>query len=330
MKIIVSPYAQGNTGVAIFNVDVDTSRLIASHKRFVMEPLQREQSGLADGVIHSDFTLAGSEMMRPFFACSEVSEAAGGLDGLKAWLNRSFGCCQAPDGGDHDNKFAITAYGESAVKLCWYHDNHYMLRTREDLSNVLHMNRVNWILETIATELRLPYGKDISVIEVCWWAIGRGLAHLLPADAGRIALCREKEPVPAGTLKESDIVWSASDGQLLQKYEGEIARIGVEEDSGLLYMRRPKLLTGRSVSYRRFVSSRPCEGCGGAVATPYLYRHRSLREHDRYLVPLCDKCSREADADIKGWEQKQGKKLYLIANKLFDFAIEHGVIKFEN
>lgn len=330
MKIIISPYAQGDTGVAIFNTDIETARLITSHKRFVMEPLPRERGGLLDGIVHSDFTLAGSEMMRPFFESEEVSDAIGGDDVLKSWVGRNIGCCQSANDADHDNKFAVTAYGNSAVKLCWYHDNRYMLQSRDDLANVLRINRVNWILETIATELRLPVGKDLSVIEVCWWAIARNLSQFLPAEAGRIALCRDKEEIVTGTLKEADIVWSASDAQLLEQYEGEITRIGVEEDSGLLYMRRPKPLTGKSVSYRRFVISRPCEGCGSAVTTPYLYRHRSLREHDRYLVPLCDKCSREVDADSKGWEKKLGKKLYLIANQLFDFAIERGVIQFQN
>jgi hypothetical protein len=330
MKIIVSPYAQGNTGVAIFNVDVDTSRLIASHKRFVMEPLPREREGLNDGIVRSDFTLAGSEMLAPFFEREEVSNALGGIESLKAWVNRNNGCCQAPGSADHDNKFCVTAYGHSAVKLCWYHDNQYMLQSRDDLADVLRMNRINWILETIATELRLPVGKDLSVIELCWWAIGRNLAGYLPEDAGRIALCRDKEEIPTGTLKESDIQWSASDGELLAKYEGEITRIGVDEDSGLLYMRRPKPITGKSASYRRFVISRPCEGCGGAVTTPYMFRSRGLREHDRYLVPLCSSCTREADIDLKAWEQKHGKKLYIVANQLFDFAIEHGVIQFEN
>lgn len=330
MKIIISPFAQQNTGVAIFNADVETSRLIASHKRFVMEPLPREHGHLSDGVIKSDFTLAGSDMLAPFFARQEVSDALGGIESLKAWVNRNHGCCQAPDSSDHDNKFSVTAYGHSAVKLCWYHDNSYMLKSRDDLADVLRMNRINWILDTIANQLQLPSGKDLSVIELCWWAIGRNLAQYLPEDAGRIALCREKEEVLTGTLKESDIVWSASDSEILAKYEGEITRIGVEEDSGLLYMRRPKLLTGKSASYRRFVMSRPCEGCGGPVTTPYLYRNRGLREHDRYLLPLCCSCSREADSDLKAWESKHKKKMYIVANQLFDFAIEHGVIQFEN
>lgn len=330
MKVIISPFAQQNTGVAIFNADLDTARLIASYKRFVMVPLPREHEGLSDGIVKSEFTLAGSEMLAPFFEKKEVSDALGGIESLKSWVNRHAGCCQAPDGADHDNKFAVTAYGQSAVKLCWYHDNSYMLKSRDDLADVLRMNRINWILGTIANELQLPAGKDLSIIELCWWAIGRNLAAHLPEDAGRIALCRDKEEVPTGTLKESDIVWSASNTELLAKYEGEITRIGVDEDSGLLYMRRPKPITGKSISYRRFIMSRPCEGCGGAVTTPYMYRGRGLREHDRYLVPLCAKCTLEVDADVKGWEQRNGKRLYIVANQLFDFAIERGVIRFEN
>lgn len=330
MKVIISPFAQQNTGVAIFSVDTDTARLITSYKRFVMEPLPREHEGLNDGVVRSEFTLAGSQMLASFFESKEVVDAIGGIESLKAWVHRNKGCCQAPDNTDHDNKFSVTAYGNSALKLCWYHDNSYMLKSRDDLNDILRMNRINWILETIAVELRLPVGKDLSVIELCWWAIGRNLANYLPVDAGRIALCRDKEEVPTGTLKESDIVWNASDSELMAKYEGEITRIGVNEDSGLLYMRRPKPITGKSASYRRFVMSRPCEGCGGVVTTPYLYRHKGLREHDRYLVPLCSSCSREADLNLKDWEQQHGKKLYIVASQLFDFAIEHGVIQFQN
>ncbi|EIL17826.1 DUF968 domain-containing protein, partial [Escherichia coli] len=96
------------------------------------------------------------------------------------------------------------------------------------------------------------------------------------------------------------------------------------------YMRRPKTLLGKSPAYLRFVVSRPCVGCGGKVNHPFMYRARSLNEHDRWAVPLCDDCARSAENDVRAWEKAHGIRLYVAANQLFDFAIERGVITFNN
>ncbi|MCV5263117.1 hypothetical protein OFC55_36205, partial [Escherichia coli] len=61
-----------------------------------------------------------------------------------------------------------------------------------------------------------------------------------------------------------------------------------------------------------------------------MYRARSLNEHDRWAVPLCDDCARSAEHDVRAWEKAHGIRLYVVANQLFDFAIERGVITFNN
>ncbi|HFL4720896.1 TPA: DUF968 domain-containing protein [Escherichia coli] len=149
-------------------------------------------------------------------------------------------------------------------------------------------------------------------------------------EAGRIAFCQPKTEIPTGTLKESDITWEHSTRELVDITAEQIVNLSVDEDSGLLYMRRPKAVLGKSPAYLRFVVSRPCIGCGGKVNHPFMYRARSLNEHDRWAVPLCDDCARSAENDVRAWEKAHGIRLYVAANQLFDFAIERGVITFNN
>lgn len=178
-----------------------------------------------------------------------------------------------------------------------------------------------------ATDAFLSEVKTEARKEGAYFVANRMLAAW---EAGRIAFCQPKTEIPTGTLKESDITWEHSTRELVDISAEQIVNLSVDEDSGLLYMRRPKTLLGKSPAYLRFVVSRPCVGCGGKVNHPFMYRARSLNEHDRWAVPLCDDCARSAENDVRAWEKAHGIRLYVAANQLFDFAIERGVITFNN
>lgn len=180
---------------------------------------------------------------------------------------------------------------------------------------------------TPATDTFLDEVKTEARKEGAYFVANRMLAAW---EAGRIAFCQPKTEIPTGTLKESDITWEHSTRELVDITAEQIVNLSVDEDSGLLYMRRPKAVLGKSPAYLRFVVSRPCIGCGGKVNHPFMYRARSLNEHDRWAVPLCDDCARSAENDVRAWEKAHGIRLYVAANQLFDFAIERGVITFNN
>lgn len=331
MSAIITPFVQKETGVAVFSVDAATSNMIKSAGRFLLTPLPKEQGkDTADGIVDLDYSLVANETLKPFFESERVFNALGGESSVMDWVKRSVHSCQAEDRDYCDHNLTTHFYKGSAVRLCWHHDNDYTVRGFRRLQAVLDRNRANWILSWVNSELKLEPGRNLSLVELTFWALRRGFKDQLPEEAGRIALCQPVEEIPSGTLRESDIVWSYGVNDLVGQIADQIAEIDVDDNSGLLYMARPKTLLGKSDAYVRFIVSRPCVGCQGKVNRPFLYRARGLNEHDRWSVPLCDKCAHEAAQDVRAWEQANGKRLYVLANQIFDFAIEHGVINFNN
>jgi hypothetical protein len=331
MSAIITPFVQEDTGIAIFSADPETRRLIRTAKRFLLSPLPREQAeGTSDGVIDLNYSLVANESLKPFFSSEKVLSVLGGSSSVFSWVKSNIHRCQAPDSSWCDNNLTTVGHNGSAVRLCWHHDNEYMMKGLSRLSEVFDRNRANWVLDWACTEMRLPRDRDLSMIELTFWAIRRGLKDVLPEEAGRIALCREKEEVLTGTLKESDITFEYGTNELLDLVAEQIVSIAVDDESGLLYMARPKILLGKSPAYLRFIISRPCIACSSKVNTPFLYRARGLNEHDRWCVPLCDTCARDAAQDVRAWEKKHNLRFYVIANQIYDFAVEHGVISYTN
>lgn len=334
MSAVITPYVQPNTGIAVFKVDKKTADYINfGGGRFTLSKIPRGSADdVQDGVLDKEYSLATSELLADFFASDAVFKALGGENGCTAWATQDLHECQAPrDYLDCCNNTIVQCYNGSALRLCWTHDNEYMMKGYGRLNDVLVRNRANWILSMAAIEMQLPDDRDLSMIELVFWAINRGLRDELPVDAGRISLCLEPETVPTGTLKESDIVQGElSVRQLVDKMADEVIKVGVNEDSGLLYMARPKILLGKSQSYSRFVATQPCVGCGNSVRTPFMYHTANLNPHCRWQVPLCDTCAHEAAQDLVEWQRSHDVRLYQVANQLFDFAIERGVITFEN
>ncbi|EOZ2186395.1 DUF968 domain-containing protein [Enterobacter hormaechei] len=331
MSAIITPFVQKETGVAVFSVDSATSNMIKSAERFLLTPLPKEQGkDTPDGFVDLNYSLVANETLKPFFESERVFDSLGGQPSVMDWVQRSVHTCQAENREDCDNQLTTHFHNGSAVRLCWYHDNEYLMRGYNRLNEVLQRNRANWIMSWANSEMRLEPGRDISLIELTFWALRRGFKDQLPQEAGRIALCKPVEEFTTGTMRESDIVWTYGVNELVEQLADKITEIDVDEESGLLYMARPKIQLGKSAAYRRFIVSRPCVGCSGEVNRPFMYRARGLNEHDRWCVPLCDKCAHDAAQDVRGWEAAHGKRLYVLANQIFDFAIEHGVINFNN
>ncbi|EJJ0986577.1 DUF968 domain-containing protein [Escherichia coli] len=331
MSAIITPHFVNGAGVAVFPVDKPTSNYIGVGRRFIISPLQREQAeNTPDGVVDLNYSLVANQSLKPFFQSDRVFNALGGEDSLVHWVSSNIHDCQAHDKRDCSHQLTTHFYNGSAVRLCWKHDAEYMMKGYSKLDDQLSLNRANWVMNWAASELKLPPERDLSMVELTFWAIRRNLKDELPDEAGRIAFCQPKTEIPTGTLKESDITWEHSTRELVDITAEQIVNLSVDEDSGLLYMRRPKAVLGKSPAYLRFVVSRPCIGCGGKVNHPFMYRARSLNEHDRWAVPLCDDCARSAENDVRAWEKAHGIRLYVAANQLFDFAIERGVITFNN
>ncbi|EFH6445950.1 DUF968 domain-containing protein [Escherichia coli] len=339
MKAVITPFVQKELGLASFKADHEVAKLIASGRKFMMEPLPRELvDHMEDGLIHAEQSLATNEALKPFFTSENVFRRLGGMESLTAHLRATTGHCQAPDQSWCDNKLTHTERNGSAVVLCWHHDNHHMMKGFAELEETLYRNRVNWILDKARCEMGLPDSRDLSMQELCWWAFMRGMVDELPEEACRIAINKQKpEQEPSGPTKEADIkpyddraiAYVRFMEEKAAPMRAKVCPVEVDPDPGMAYFKKPKLQPLKLPDYLTFVASRPCVGCGAAGGaaqiSPYLVVNHRLCAHDTYAVPLCHQCQAEIARDRDAWENKHGK-LAIHQRLFFDYAQGIGAI----
>lgn len=339
MKAVITPFVQKELGLASFKADHEVAKLIASGRKFMMEPLPRELvDHMEDGLIHAEQSLATNEALKPFFTSENVFRRLGGIDSLTEHLRATIGQCQAHDQSWCDNNLTRTERNGSAVVLCWHHDNHYLMKGFAALEETLYRNRVDWILDVARREMGLPDSRDLSMQELCWWAFMRNMVNELPEEACRIAI-NKRAPIqePSGPTKEADIkpyddraiAYVRMMEEKAAPMRAKVCPVEVDPDPGTAYFKKPKLQPLKLPDYLTFVASRPCCGCGaaggGANITPYLVLNRRLCAHDTYAVPLCRQCQKEIERDRAAWENEHGK---LVAHQrlFFDYAQGIGAI----
>lgn len=306
MKAVITPFVQKELGLATFKVDQEVRKLVEAGRKFIMEPVPRELiEHMEDGLVVTEQTMATNEALQPFFNSDELFRRIGGIDALVAWLRRKEGQCQAADRSWCDNHIVHAERDNSAVLLCWHHDNHYRMRGFNELKETLHNNRVNWILDVARQEMGLSDGHDLSIQELCWWAFMRNMMHLMPEEVCRISINKMKAATQdSGPLKEANIRpyddRATAYVQMMEEraapMRAKVCPVDVDSDPGMAHFKIPKLQSLKLPEYMDFVASRPCCGCGAAEAgahiTPYIVRHSRLCAHDIYAIPLCQSCQR--------------------------------------
>lgn len=341
MKAVITPFVQKELGLATFKVDQEVRKLVEAGRKFIMEPVPRELiEHMEDGLVVTEQSMATNEVLQPFFNSDELFRRIGGIDALVAWLRRKEGQCQAADRSWCDNHIVHAERDNSAVLLCWHHDNHYRMRGFAVLEDTLYRNRVNWILDVARTDMGLSESRDLSIQELCWWAFMRGMVDELPEEACRIAINKQKPAdEPPGPIKEADIKpYDDRAVAYVRRMEEKAAQmrekvcpalVDVDPDPGMAYFKKPKLKSLKLPGYLAFVASRPCCGCGAAGGaariTPYMVLNRRLCAHDTYAVPLCQQCQEEIARDRAGWENEHGK-LAIHQRLFFDYAQGIGAI----
>ncbi len=251
MKAIITPFVQKELGLATFKVDQEVRKLVEAGRKFIMEPVPRELiEHMEDGLVVTEQTMATNEALQPFFNSDELFRRIGGIDSLVAWLRRKEGQCQAADRSWCDNHIVHAERDNSAVLLCWHHDNHYRMRGFNELKETLHNNRVNWILDVARQEMGLSNSHDLSIQELCWWAFMRNMMHLMPEEVCRISINKMKAtPQDSGPLKEADIRpyddRATAYVQMMEEraapMRAKVCPVDVDSDPGMAHFKIPKL-----------------------------------------------------------------------------------------
>lgn len=292
--------------------------------------------------------LAANPALRPFFLHEKVITAAGGLAGLEYWLLRhGGGTCQYLHSDYHYHEMTTMRHAPGAIRLCGHCDNQLREQHTEYLAELARQNVIDWVLDTARVALALDRSREISLAELCWWAVRAGVADALPESVAREAL---RLPEAKETFRESEIVPSVPATSIISDKARAlpttppseppapatspairpVVGVLVDPESPQTFMKRPKRIRWMDEKYLAWVKTQPCECCGMSSDDAHHLigwgqGGMGTKAHDIFAIPLCRKHHTELHNDPVKFERNHGAQPAIII-RLLDRAFALGVL----
>lgn len=286
--------------------------------------------------------LAMNPALRPFFLHQKVITAAGGLAGLEYWLLRhGGGACQYELSDYHYHELTTMRHEPGAILLCGHCDNRLREQYTERLAELARQNVIDWVLDIARVALALDKARELSLAELCWWAVRAGVTDALPESVAREAL---RLPVAKETYRESEIVPSVPATSIIADKARAlpsgpaatppaikpIVGVLVDPESPQTFMKRPKRTRWENAKYLAWVKTQPCECCGQPSDDPHHLigwgqGGMATKAHDIFAIPLCRQHHTELHNDPVKFERKHGSQPAMII-RVLDRAYALGVL----
>lgn len=327
MRALLTPFIQRELGLVFLKPGPDLMPYMSGRLLVASEP--EEFKSLPPGRLpFVDQQLANDPRLLPFFEHERVIRAAGGPQVLGAWVQRLKECQWHASDDTHVSNLTTLRYGQSWICLCWHHDNKLREQTLPRLKQLATSNLITWVIETVRGYFRFTEGHQLTLPELCWWAVVNEVYDLLPDSIARSSLHMPPAVIETGGTKESDITWSPAPQEVVAKKvakanpPAEVAvkpalalKVDAEPPAG--FMLRPKLRRWENRRYLQWVKSQPCCGCGnGDCDSHHIIGHgqggMATKAHDLFTFPLCRNCHDELHANQRAWEEKYGSQIVLL------------------
>ncbi|MFV8905714.1 DUF968 domain-containing protein [Serratia fonticola] len=336
MKMLLTPYLQRELGVVMLRPGRDLIHYFTGRVRLLVANEPADLQALPSGLLPIDSQhLATDPRLSSFFSNDRVLAAAGGINALVDWLDRSNECQWHADADDyHDRNMSTLRYGVGAVRLCWHHEHTIADQTLPALDALAARNVADFVLYRARTHFRFDENHQLSLPELCWWAVMEQVSDLLPDSVARFSLRLPPAEVPTGTRKEADIVWERAPVEVINDYVEQIKpvlAVDVDPEPPAGFMLRPKMKRWECEKYTQWVKSQVCCcGCGRPADDPHhIIDHgfggTGTKPHDIFTIPLTRECHNALHDDVAAWEAEHGSQLYHLARTL-DRAYGIGVI----
>lgn len=328
MRVILTPEIAPRLGLALFRPGADVMALF-HQGRVLIEVVPEHLQHLPSGIVPAaSQPLSGDKELLAFFTNERVIQAAGGLSTLNASLLRENGC-QYPHGDYHHPEMVIMSYPPGSIRVCWHCDNKLREQATEFLAELAQQNVVEFVIGSALRNLGFDDTHQLTLPELCWWAIRFSLADCLPEGMARKALRMPEEPI-LSIYKECDIVPSLPATSIVQEKAKTVLALKADPESPESYMLRPKRRRWECEKYTRWVKQQPCECCRRPADDPHhIIGHgmggTATKAHDLFVIPLCRECHDELHADVTAFERKYGTQLELLF-RFLDRVMAIGVI----
>lgn len=343
IRALLTPEIAPRLGVVLFRPGSDVMALFRQG-RVLIESVPEHLQSLPAGIVPAvSQPLTEDQTLLPFLTNQRVIQVAGGLPSLDASLLRQNGC-QWPYGDYHHLETVVMRHEPGAVRLCWHCDNILREQFTEQLAELARRNVIEFVIDSVLRSLGFDDNHQLTLPELCFWAIRYSLVECLPEGMARKALRMPEEPI-LSVYRECDIEPSVPATSIVQdkakavaainlQVEAEpvkpVLKLAADPDSPESFMLRPKRRRWESEKYTRWVKQQPCSGCSKPADDPHhIIGHgmggTATKSHDLYVIPLCRVCHDELHADVAAFEREHGSQLELLF-RFLDRVLAIGVI----
>ncbi|ELI8129204.1 DUF968 domain-containing protein [Yersinia enterocolitica] len=318
MRALLTPFIQQELGVVILTPGADLLPYMSGRLLVATEP--EEFKSLPVGVLPvANQQLANDPRLLPFFEHERVINAAGGFRVLEAWVKQLKECQWHDPDDSHVQNLTILRYGQRSVRLCWHHDNKLREHTLPRLNQLATSNLITWIISTVCSHFRLPEGHQLTMPELCWWAVVNEVSDLLPDSIARASLRMLPAVMKSGPTRESDITWTPNPTQIIETKVEQVKKVlalKIDDEPPASFMRIPKRQRWENKKWLKWVKSQQCCGCGSSADDPHhIIGHgqggMGTKAHDLLTIPLCRACHDALHADMRVWEAEHGSQIEL-------------------
>ncbi|MGM7759377.1 DUF968 domain-containing protein [Yersinia enterocolitica] len=332
MRALLTPFIQQELGIVILKPGAELLPYLSGRLLVATEP--EEFKALPSGRLPTtDQQLANDPRLLPFFEQERVINAAGGPRVLEAWVKQLKECQWHDPDDSHVQNLTILRYGQRSIRLCWHHDNKLREHTLPRLNQLATSNLITWIISTVCSHFRLPEGHQLTMPELCWWAVVNEVSDLLPDSIARASLRMLPAVMKSGPTRESDITWTLDPTQLIENKVEQVKKVlalKIDDEPPASFMRIPKRQRWENKKWLKWVKSQQCCGCGSSADDPHhIIGHgqggMGTKAHDFFTIPLCRICHDALHADMHTWEAEHGSQVVLWFH-FMDRSISNGAM----
>ncbi|EKN3611877.1 DUF968 domain-containing protein [Yersinia enterocolitica] len=318
MRALLTPFIQQELGVVILKPGAELLPYLSG--RLLVDTEPDEFKALPSGRLPTtDQQLANDPRLLPFFEQERVINAAGGPRVLEAWVKQLKECQWHDPDDSHVQNLTTLRYGQRSICLCWHHDNKLREHTLPRLNQLATSNLITWIISTVCSHFRLHEGHQLTMPELCWWAVVNEVSDLLPDSIARASLRMLPAVMKSGPTRESDITWTPNPTQIIESKVEQVKKVlalKIDDEPPASFMRIPKRYRWESAKWLKWVKSQQCCGCGSSADDPHhIIGHgqggMGTKAHDLFTIPLCRLCHDALHADMRVWEAEHGSQIEL-------------------
>lgn len=326
MRMLLTPYLQRDLGVVLLRPGRDLLHYFSGRARVLIgdepEQLKAVPSGMLPAVGQE---LATDARLAAFFRDERVLAAAGGPAALREWVMRGTACQWTGGDGYHHEHMDALDYGGRTIRLCWHHEHILREQALPALESIAARNVADFVVYRALMHFQFEDGHQLSLPELCWWAVLHQVTDALPEAVARVSLRWQPAVAPHGTMREADITCERPPAEIINERVERVKpvlAIDVDPEPQAGFMLRPKLTRWICEKYTQWVKSQPCCcGCGRPADDPHHIVDLGLggtgtKPHDIFTIPLTRECHDELHEDVAAWEAKHGSQLLHLVRTL--------------